>query len=77
MDKRDQIRRALAQAADIVAVHGPRYLPLFEALERDLDNLDQGAAAMSRALALAHGGAGGEGRGGDPGRRGFHRRRSA
>ena len=49
-----QLEKALRQAAQIVADHGDKYLPLFERLERELVKAKHHQSARNRALKLAH-----------------------
>lgn len=53
MIDREDVVSAMHSAADVVALHGPLYLPIYHRLETVLDDLDLEAMAMVRALKLA------------------------
>lgn len=53
MDERRRVVEALKVAATIVAIHGQTYLPIFQRLERKLDDIDQGSDSLIRAMSIA------------------------
>jgi hypothetical protein len=50
---REALQRGLEQAAAIVRNYGDQYLPVFERLERELQEWDAQASIRDRALAVA------------------------
>ena len=49
----DELKKAYIQAAKIVAVHGDKYLPIFERLESEYQKSEKRKEILNRALEIA------------------------
>jgi len=49
----ERLERALATAAELVALHGDAYAPIFERVEEELHNLRRRSSAADRARQFA------------------------
>lgn len=50
----DTLKKAYIQAAQIVAVHGEKYLPIFERIEKEYQARTKQLDTLKRALKIAH-----------------------
>lgn len=48
------LKKAYIQAAHIVSVHGDKYLPIFERLEKEYQDSLKKKSTLTRALALSN-----------------------
>ncbi len=51
-----QLKKAYLQAAKIVALHGEKYLPIFERLEKEYKERKKQVSTLNRAIKLAQSG---------------------
>ena len=48
-----ELKKAYLQSANIVAVYGERYLPIFERLEKEYKNRKQKDDILTRAISIS------------------------
>lgn len=52
--EKERIEAALAVAAQLVALHGERFLPVFLRLEAEAESIAGRNSALERALSMSH-----------------------